>query len=179
VVIVETAATLSDDAARILAAWVRDGGELIAARDIGTFDELGRKRTASSLWPALGLAAAPERETAIGRGKVIAPEPAAFADAAVRLTQPVSCRTPADAAVEVVAYRDAKSLLLHVVRHAPASKPVTLHLPEGFHAAGATAQLFVPGSEEPRTLALSDNADGDSVALTNADSYCVVKIPLR
>jgi hypothetical protein len=179
VLIIETAATLSDDAAKVVAAWVRAGGTLIAARDTGTFDELGRKRTESSLWPALGLDKAPDRETAIDRGKVIAPEPAAFADAAVRLTQAVSCRTPADSAIEVVAYRNANSLLLHVVRHAAAGKPVTLHLPEGFRPAAAPAELFVPGSDEPRKLALVRNSDGDSISLATADLYCVVKIAIH
>ncbi len=179
VLILETAATLSDDAASRIAAWVRAGGTLIAARDTGTFDELGRKRKESSLWPALGLDKSPDRETAVNKGKVIAPEPAAFADATVRLTHAVSYRTPADAAIEVVAYRDTNSLLLHVVRHASGGKPVTLHLPDGFHPAGATAQLFVPGSDEPRTLAMDNTADSGSVSLTNADPYCVVRIPLR
>ena len=175
----ETAACLNDDAASALAKWVREGGMLVAARDAGTFDELGRKRLKSSLWQALGLDAAPDREISVGQGKVISPEPAAFAETAVRLTQPVSFRIAPDSGTEVVSYHGAKSLLLHIVRHGPANKPVTLHLPDVFQPADAPAQLFVPGSNEAQPLPLSAGADGATLLLTNLQPYCVVKIQLR
>lgn len=176
---IETAACLNDDAARAVAKWVRKGGTLIAARDVGAFDELGRKRSKSSLWQALNLDAAPDKEISVGKGKVIAPETNAFWQTAVQLTQPVSFRIAPDSGAEVVSYRGKKSLLLHIIRHAPGNKPLTLHLPDVFHPAEAPAQIFVPGSSEAQILPLSVGGGRAELLLTNLQPYCVVKIPLR
>ena len=115
VVTVETAACLDDPAARALARWVRGGGVLIAAGDVGCYDELGRKRSGSVLWQALGLDAAPGRETAVGRGKVLAPEPAAFAQEAVNHTRTDAFRFTVGSGIEVTPYRGMKSLVLQLV----------------------------------------------------------------
>ncbi|MGD1097357.1 MAG: hypothetical protein ABSB35_35900 [Bryobacteraceae bacterium] len=178
-VTLETAGCLNYDAARALAKWVRRGGRLIAARDAGSFDELGRKRLKSSLWQALALEAPPDREISVGRGTVIAPEPGAFAQTAVRLAQPVSFCVPPGSGVEVISYRTAKSLLLHLVRHVPTNQPLTLQLPDIFHPADAPVQMFVPGSNEAQTLTLLSGAGGNSLSLTNTPTYAVLKISLR
>ena len=52
VITMETAACLNDKAAAALAEWVKDGGMLIVTRDVGSYDELGRRLTPSRLWSA-------------------------------------------------------------------------------------------------------------------------------
>ncbi|MEO7300040.1 MAG: alpha-amylase family protein [Verrucomicrobiota bacterium] len=175
---VETAASLNDESARVLAKWVRKGGTLIAAADTGTYDELGRKRTDSSLWRALDLKNAPKKIISIGRGKVVAPESGEFATTALQLTQPASFQIAPDAGIEIVAYQKEKSLLLHLVRHQPADKPVTLRLPEIFRAADMRAQFLIPGAGA-QTLSLSTEAGVTAIGLTNIPAYGVIKIPLR
>jgi hypothetical protein len=179
VITIETAACLNDQSARTLAAWVRKGGVLIAARDAGSFDELGRKRLEASLWAALGLAAAPHEEVPIGRGKVLAPEPANFAKTASRLTPAESFGIDPNSGAEVVSYSNGKYLLLHIIRHLPGNKPLALHFPTIFHPKILRAGMFVPGSDETQNVSLIPGQGGAQLILTNQLPYCLVQIPLR
>jgi hypothetical protein len=179
VVTVETAACLVEPAARALAKWVRGGGVLIAAGDAGCYDELGRKRSNSALWQALGLDAAPGRETAVGRGKVLAPEPGAFAQESVKHTTADAFRFTAGSGIEVVPYRGTRSLVLQIVRHGADAPLVTLQLPTSFQPAKMTAQWLTPGSDDAQTVPLSPGAGGCALTLSNAPVYSAVKISLR
>ena len=178
-VTVETAACLDEAVAGTLAKWVRAGGVLIAAPDVGSYDSLGRRRPRSVLWKALGLEAAPARETAIGRGKVVAPEPGAFAQEVLRRGQPDSFLAIPVAGLEVAAYRAPHSLLLHFVRHEASVQPVVLRLPDSFRPARMTAQLFTPDSTDPKVLPLSSAPDGLRVALATVPAYGIIRIALR
>jgi hypothetical protein len=179
VITVETAACLPDAAAGELAQWIRDGGVLVAARDTGSYDELGRKLDQSTLWKALELPSFPTKQIAIGRGKVIAPEQNAFAQTSVALTQPYSFHIASESGIEVVPYQATGSLLLHIVRHLPTTKSVVLRLPGAFHPAKMSSQLFVPGSDDALDLPLLSGPDGITLTLPNVPAYGVVKIPLR
>jgi hypothetical protein len=179
IVTVETAACLDESAARALARWVRGGGVLIAARDAGCYDELGRKRSTSVLWQALGLDAAPMGETVEGRGKILAPEPGMFAQEAVNHTRAEAFRFTTGSGIEVTPYRESKSLLLQLVRHETVAQSVTLHLPGSFHPAKMTAQWLTPESDDAPALPLSPCADGYALTLTNVPVYSVIKISMR
>lgn len=180
VVTIETAGCLDGKAARALASWVRKGGILIAGGDVGRYDELGRKRAGSVLWEALGLDAAPQRETAVGLGKVLAPEASRFAQEAVKTASAYSFRLAGDSGIEVVPYSGATSLVLQIVRHEKAArKPVVLHLPDSFLPRESVARLFIPGSDDERILPLSRGVEGCALALTNVPAYSVVRVPLR
>jgi hypothetical protein len=179
VVTIETAGCLKEKAADALARWVRKGGVLIASSDVGDYDELGRKRTRSVLWQALGFSAAPGRETKVGRGKVLAPESSRFAEEAVKLTSAHSFRLAAGSGIEVVPYLGAKSLVLQIIRHEPPAQPVMLHLPGAFTPRGSVARLFIPGSDDPQRLPLASSAEGFSFVLTNVPPYGVVRVSLR
>jgi hypothetical protein len=178
-VTVETAACLGDSGARALAKWVRAGGVLIAAPDTGSYDSLGRKLPTSTLWKALGLTSPPAQETSVGRGKVIAPTPAAFVQEAINRTRSDSFLPAGQTGVEVVPYRTRHSLVLHVVRHQSSSQPVVLRLPTAFRPSDMTARLFAPGSSDPKTSQLTSTADGTILSLTDLPLYAVVEIALR
>ena len=179
VVTIETAACLDETASRALAKWVRSGGVLIAAADVGCYDELGQNRAGSALWQALGLDAPPGHETEVGHGKVLAPETGAFAQKAITYTTEDAFRFTGGSGIEVVPYRGTKWLVLQLVRHEAAAPTVTVHLPASFQPAKMTAQWLTPGSDDTQTLRLSPDADGYSLTLTNAPVYSVVKISLR
>jgi hypothetical protein len=179
VVTVETAACLDESAARALARWVRGGGVLLAAGDVGWHDELGRKRSTSVLWKALGLDAPPKHEAKVGRGKVLAPIPVAFASAALYYTRAEAFRLADGSGIEVTPYRGTNSLLLQLVRHETAAQPVTLYLPDSFQPAKMTAQWLTPESDDAQILPLSLGTNGCALTLTNTPVYSVVKISLR
>ena len=179
VLTIETAACLDETAARALAKWVRAGGILIAAPDIGSYDGLGRKRPASVLWQALGLDSPPAQEIAIGRGKVIAPQPAEFTRETLNRTQSDSFFPAPHAGVEVTPYRMAHSLLLQLIRHESSAPPLVLRLPGSFQPAEMTAQLFTPDSTDSKTLPLSAAADGITLSLAAVPAYGVIKISLH
>jgi hypothetical protein len=162
-----------------LAKWVRSGGLLIAAPDIGLYDSLGRKRPRSVLWKALGLEAAPARETAAGRGKGMALEPRVFAQEAVNQARSDSFLLVPSAGVKVVPYRTPHSLLVPSVRYESAVQPVVVRLPDSFRPTEMAARLFTPGTAGPRTLSLSSSADGATLTLTNLPIYSMLRISVR
>ena len=109
---------------------------------------------------------------------MIAPEPNAFAATAVRLSQPYSFNISPNNSAEVVAYRDATSLLLHIIRHEKVGEPVTLLLHKKF-AANIHARLHIPGVEAPQSLPLTATPESTSLTVPHAPLYCVVEIPLQ
>jgi hypothetical protein len=179
VLTIETAACLGQKAANAIAIWVRNGGILLAARDTGTFDELGRRLSKSTLWAALGLDATPQADVVIGMGLVTAPAASEFAKTAVDRTRGGSFLSSADSNIEVVSYQTAHSLLLHLIRHKPANRPVHLNLPDAFlYPSKAVAQKFIPGSNDVKTLPLSVGPEFASLELRDVPLYCVLKIDL-
>jgi hypothetical protein len=177
VVTVETASCLPTEAASALAGWVRDGGTLIAVPTTGYFDELGRKRPESSLWKSLQLETLPTKPLTVGHGQVIVPEPAAFASEARRFAQPYSFLENTHGGVEVVAYRTAGSLLLHIIQHERTGRQVELHLPKMFTAT-SEAKMFTPGSDD-QSLPVTVNDKTTTLALPNAPLYAVVQVFLK
>src|SRR4051812_13218231 len=79
VITIETADCLPPSAAKALSGWVRGGGTLVAAPDTGSYDEIGRRRAAGTLWKSLELDAPPTQDRPIGRGHVVAPTGKEFA----------------------------------------------------------------------------------------------------
>lgn len=179
VAIVETAQCLNGGAASLLAEWVRNGGTLMAAPEVGSYDELGRRQPASNLWKALGLSAAPNTAVTVGRGTVIAPPLDQFTQAAVQLTQPHSFAVDPESGVEVVPYRTPNSLLLHVIRHDATSTPMTLRLPAAFDVAQTPISLFVPGSSETQLPPPSPDAARASLELKEVPVYSVIEVVLQ
>jgi hypothetical protein len=179
IITIETAACLDEPAARALAKWVRQGGVLIATGDAGCYDELGRKRPASTLWQALGLTAAPAAVTTVGRGKALAPAADAFSKESVKYTRGEAFLFSGHSGFEVTPYIGNKSLVLQLVRHVTANKPVTLHLPEQFQPARVLAEWRAPESDDTTTLPLAFDANGWTLTLTNLPVYSVVRIPVR
>jgi hypothetical protein len=169
---------LSQSSVDAIAAWVRAGGKLVAARDTATHDELGRPRNASLLWQKLGLSAPPDKETAVERGAVVSPEAAAFSSAATARLEPFAFKTPRESAIEIVPYRTEHSLLLHVIRHQPSTTPLRVRLPAVYNVADETAALMAPGERDGAALRLSNDGGERFLEFTPPSAYCVVKLPL-
>jgi hypothetical protein len=183
VVTVETAACLGEASAKALAKWVRGGGVLVAAADAGCYDALGRKLPHSVLFKALGLGAAPSEETSVGRGKVVSPVASsgrgAFSQTAVRLSQADSFLVVPSNVVEVVPYTTKHSLILHLVRHQAAARPIALRVPNEFHPTTTNARLRTPDSEEAQLLPLVATKVGFTFTLPTMPEYGVIEIPVR
>jgi hypothetical protein len=177
VVTVETADCLPAESATALAAWVREGGTLIAAPSTAGYDELGRQRTHSLLWQSLELDTPPTQPRAIDKGKVIAVDLKTFAATATRVSQPYAFIPTPDSGAEVVAYRTATSLILHIICHEKTGEPVSISLHKTF-VPNTQAQLYTPGSEHAESLPLTVGPEGASLTVPHAPLYCVVEIPL-
>jgi hypothetical protein len=178
VVTIETVGCLPAEAATAVAAWVRNGGTLVAAPTVGVHDELGRKRPSSTLWRSFNLDAAPTKQLAFGNGQIIAAEPATFTAQTLRIAQPYSFLSQPNSGAEVVAYRTAKSVLLHIVQHERTAKQIELHVPKLF-ATSLSAQLFTPDNVDGLTLPVTKGSDGASLVLPGTAFYCVVQVPVR
>jgi len=164
---------------RRLAKWVRGGGILVAAPDVGCYDVLGRKLPHSVLWKALGLETAPSKEIGVGRGKVVSPEPGAFSQTAVRLAQADSFLAVPGSGVEVVPYRTKHSVILHLLRHQAAAQPIVLRLPNVFHPAAMNARMLTPDSEGAQVFPLVAGGDGLTFSVPIMPEYGIVEIPIR
>jgi hypothetical protein len=178
VLTIETAPCLDQAAVDAIAAWVRNGGVLIATRDTATHDELGRPRDASLLWQALGLKSPLDKETAVGRGTLVSPEAAAFSSAATARLEQFAFQTPQESAIEIVPYRTEQSLLLHVIRHQPSTTPLRVRLPAVYNVADEPAEPWTPGEPDTAALPLSKSGDERFVEFAPPAVYCVVKLPL-
>ena len=180
VITIESADCLPAKSAAALAAWVREGGTLIAAPDTASYDELGRKLPHSLLWQALEFGTAPTQQRSVGKGKAIAPNAKEFATTATRLSQPFAFLATPDSGAEVVAYRTTTSLVLHIIRHEKANHLVTLSLHKTF-APDVRAQLYLAGVERSVPIPISKNPEGDSLTIPSLPLpiYCVVEIPLQ
>ena len=155
------------------------GGILVAAPDAGCYDVLGRKLPRSVLFKALGLEAAPAKETSVGRGKVVSPGQGAFSQTAVSLARADSFLAVRGSGIEVVPYTTKHSLILHLVRHQAAAGPIALRVPNEFHPATMTARLQTPDSEESQLLPLVAAKDAFTFSLPSTPEYGVIEIPVR
>lgn len=182
IVTVETAACLGETSAKALAKWVRGGGTLVAAPDAGRYDVLGRKLPHSVLLEALGLEAAPPKEIGVGRGKVVSPAVSpgqgAFSQTAVRLARADSFLVIPASGVEVVPYTAKHSLILHLLRHQAAARPIALRVPNEFHPATMNARLWTPDSERAQQVRLIATGVGFTLSLPTTPEYGVIEIPL-
>jgi hypothetical protein len=178
VLTIETAACLGGEAANAIAEWVREGGVLVAARDTGSCDELGRKRWESTLWKSLGVEESVRGANSVGRGVAISPEAGEFVSSSVGQTRSVSFRLSSDSDAEIVAYRGPQTLLLHVIRHAETDRQLKLGLPKKLRSAERSAELFTPARETASALPIVREADYDSIELPADSAYSVLRIRL-
>ena len=101
VLLIETAPCMSRESIAAVAAFVQNGGRLIASVDTGLYDEIGRPRPRSPLWSELGLSGAPVEPTPCGKGQILATSLAGVTDDVVRWLEParVTLKPAADAAI--------------------------------------------------------------------------------
>jgi hypothetical protein len=138
-VIAEGAACLTDEEASVLADWVKKGGTLLATPDVGTCDEVGRRRPSSLLVDLLGVA--PSGAHAVGSGRVA--WFAAGSDVVKTLRQhvnPIIQIEPKNSEWEATAFRQRQpeQFWVHVIAHGAAAaraSQLSLQLPEGVRIA--------------------------------------------
>ena len=152
VLLIETAPCMSRESIAAVAAFVRSGGRLIASADTGLYDEIGRPRPSSLLWPELGLPRAPVEPTRCGKGQVVAKSLSDPTDEMVRWLEParVTLEPAADAAI--LPYLDANGKL---VVYVCADNP----LPEGIKVTASlgisgVAVICSPDCPQPRIIEL-------------------------
>ncbi len=177
IVTADPSACLSPEAVRLLAAWVRAGGSLVAIPDAGRFDELGRPRNRSTLEAALNVTLRAGDEISVGKGRVRCAEPEDFAGVALDWSRADRFALSPQAPVEVVPYRTPGRLLLHLIRHEPASGPVALALPGSLNIGPGQAEWHTPGFGRPQAL-IVEKAEGRAVVrLPELPVYSVISIP--
>ena len=74
----------------------------------------------------------------------------------------------------MVPYKADGRLLLHLIRHAPASGAVVLRLPSAIRPARMHAQMLAPGQSGPVEIPLARHAQGIFLALPEAPLYGVI-----
>jgi hypothetical protein len=178
VLTIESAPCLDQPAVDAVIKWVRNGGMLIANTDTATLDELGRPRKGSLLWQTLRLESPPEKGMPLGRGAVFSASSAIFAAAAAAQAEKFSFVLTPESGAEVVPYKKGDSLLLHLVRHTAASKPIRIRVPSSFSPSMTTAELFIPGQSKPTPLTMSRDEHGFFFDHSEPSVYSVVRIPI-
>ena len=176
VVTIERADCLSESAAQAVAAWVRAGGTLVASEETGRFDSLGRRREVSTLSDAFNVSTTADLAR---NARVLVPKPDGFAQTVLQVSHADSFQLDPASTIEVVAYRDGQSLLLHLLRHGSKTGDVVLHLPEALHPAGHAAEYFTDESPDAIESPPSPDPTRASLVVKNLHLYGVVKIPLR
>jgi hypothetical protein len=173
-VIAEGAACLTDREVGALADWVKRGGTLLATPDVGTCDEVGRRRPASLLARLLGVV--PSGTHAIGSGRVV--WFAAGADLTPILRQyvkPVVQVEPKNSQWEVTAYRQRSpgQFWVHLIAHQMAARPsrLSLLLPERVKVARASLWF----DSEQRDAAIAQEGRCLQVSLPTGARYIIVK----
>jgi hypothetical protein len=91
---------------------------------------------------------APSKEIGVGRGKVVSPEQGAVSQRAVSLAQADSFLAVPGSGVEVAPYMTKHSVILHLLRHQAAARPIGFRLPNEFHPAVMNALMLAPDSED-------------------------------
>jgi hypothetical protein len=107
---------------------------------------------------------------------VLLTEPASIADAAGEWAASESLLASPGRGIEIVPYKSAGRLLLHVVRHEPTSEAVALRLPASITPVPSTARLYAPGEGTPQSLPLIRGEDGVRLTLPAPPVYCVVVV---
>ena len=115
----------------------------------------------------------------VGHGSLIVPMTSEFTSTAIRLAQPFTFLAAPNNGTEVVAYRSANALQLHIVRHQPTHQPVVVRLPALFTPSTSRATLFTHSSHDSQPLVLEAKPNGLQFVILDAPLYCVVEIPLR
>lgn len=175
VLTIENVDWIDRQAANAIADWVRAGGKLVASVGAGWFDELGRLRSSSTLWDALGLKACSEGAAAVGEGEVILADRESVAEQSARWTDAERFRFEPQSAIEVIPYASEGTMLLHLVRHDPIGDRVTLILPSSL-SRFVDAALHVPKQAAPRPLAAMRSGGEVRLRLDSVPLYSVVEL---
>jgi hypothetical protein len=173
IVTLATDKILETPQADTLASWVRSGGILIAVSDAGDYDELGRKRSSSTLWQALGLTEFPLESQRVGRGTVQVRASDRFDEAVLASAQSAKLGFSVRQGIEVVCCEDAGQYFLHIVQHAKTNKPASLALPEWLMVRAGAFQWFSPDWKQPRRL---DSRLGTPLDLSELPTYSVIAL---
>ena len=175
VVTAENCGVMAGAAARALAAWVRAGGQLIAQPDVGAYDGTGRRRPHSLLWQSLGLHEAPQGPTKAGLGQVTVVKPDQIGPVALEHAGSLAFGLP-PGQVEVVVYRQAQRILLHVVRHKAFQGPVEIATPTALDVTAKVARWHQPGQSDSAALPLSRDAHRLKITMPDLPPYSVIEL---
>lgn len=176
VLTVENALVMDENCARELLNWVRAGGTLVALRDAGAYDVLGRKRRRSVLWKFAGITGSPGKMNRVGRGRILVADKSDFASVAIHQAGDFAFRFEPNAPIEIVVYREPGRILLHVVRHEHVANSLRMSLPAALAASGRTAEWYTPDSSQPRQLECRRDDGAVSVVMPEVPPYSILSL---
>ena len=175
VVTAENCGVMAAGAAGALAAWVKAGGQLIAQSDVGAYDGTGRRRPGSLLWESMGFQRATEGAVKVGRGQVIIVKPDQIGPVALEHARALTFGVPT-AEVEVVAYRQAQRILLHVLRHKVFQGPAEIATPTALDATAKVARWHQPEQGDSATLPLKKEGARLKIKIPELPPYSVIEL---
>ena len=171
----QTCGVMVGSVAKALAAWVRAGGHLIAQPEVAAFDGTGRRMPHSLLWENLGFHELPQGSAKAGHGQVTVVKPDQIGSAALAQIRPFTFGLPPKQ-VEVVAYRQSRRVLLHVVRHKVIQGPVEISVPAALYTGAGAARWHQPGQSSPTNLAVSKDGRGVKITMAIVPPYSVIEL---
>jgi Beta-galactosidase len=175
IVTAENCGVMAAEAARALAAWVKAGGLLIAQSDVAAYDGTGRRTPGSVLWESLGFQQAPEGVAKAGRGQVIVVKPDQIGPVALAHAGALTFELPL-AKVEVVAYRQPRRILLHVLRHRVFQRPVEIGTPTSLDITASVARWHQPGRSDSTALPLKKEGHRLKITVPVLPPYSVIEL---
>lgn len=171
IVTLATARIVGASQSEALANWVRAGGTLIAVSDAGEYDELGRKRSHSTVWQALSLPELAKDDRHVGQGTVQVHSPDQFDGAVFAFVQSAKLAFSAPQGIEVVCCESPRQYFLHLVRHEKTNALPSLGVPGWLMAPPGKAEWHSPDWEEPRSLTFQPGA---SLNISDPPMYSVI-----
>lgn len=175
VVTAENCGVMSATVAGALAAWVKAGGKLIARSDVGAYDGTGRRMPGSLLWESLGLQRVREGAAKVGLGQVIVVKSDQIGPVARDHARTLTFGLPI-AKVEVIAYRQARRILLHVLRHRVFQGPVEIVTPTALGVTARVARWHQPGRSDSVNLQLKKDGHRLKIMVPDVSSYSVIEL---
>lgn len=152
VLLIETAPCMSRETVAAIAAFVQNGGRLIASADTGLYDEIGRPSPRSPLWSELGLDRAPIEPTRCGKGHVLATSLVRLPEDVVRWLEPARFTLEPSANAAILPYLDVDGqLVVYVCADAPLPASLDVTAPSGM---SGRAVICSPDETEPRVVRL-------------------------
>jgi hypothetical protein len=173
IAVAENISSLSANDAAVLAGWVRNGGKLIASPDLGSFDEIGRRRPGSVVAARLGMKAL--TTTSVGKGELLVIPAREIPNKVLDLSNDRIQVTEVSAGtVEVRAYNDPSGrLFLHIINYGrDMEKPWKLRLPARLASSVRSLVLRRPEDQQATTLRVSEN----EIKLPPIAAYAVIEI---